>query len=116
MRKQCWLITLFLAPLWLTAQQRIIVDATGKGNYRTIQEAVNSLPDSSVKDRIIFIKNGVYKEQVYVAKAHVVLQGESKAGTIITGAVASLIYSCEHPGDNNSAILNLDGNDITLQN
>src|SRR3954466_14246486 len=88
MKKQCRLITLFLAPLWLTAQQRIIVDATGKGNYKTIQEAVNSLPDSSAKDRIIFVKNGVYKEQVYIAKAHVVLQGESKAGAIITGAVA----------------------------
>jgi len=116
MTKQCWLITFFLAPFWLTAQQRIIVDATGKGNYKTIQEAVNSLPESSATDRIIFIKDGVYKEQVNIAKAHVVLWGESKEKTIITGAVASLIYSCEHPHDNNSAILNLDGNDITLMN
>ena len=116
MKKQFWLIALFLSPLWLLAQQRIIVDATGKGNYTTIQEAVNSLPDSSATDRIIFIKNGVYKEQVNIAKAHIVLQGESKEKTIITGAIASLIYSCEHPGDNNSAILNLDGNDITLLN
>lgn len=114
MKKQYWLAAFFLAPLYIAAQQRIIVDPAGKGNYRTIQEAVNSLPDSSATDRIIFIKNGVYKEQVHLAKPHVVLQGESKNGTIITGAVASLIYSCEHPGDNNSAILNLDGNDITL--
>src|SRR4051812_46147833 len=116
MNKQFRLIALFMAPLWLTAQQRIIVDPIGKGNYRTIQEAVNSLHDSSAMDRIIFIKNGVYNEQVTIAKAHVVLQGQSKAGTIIIRAVASLIYSCEHPGNNNSAILNLDGNDITLLN
>ncbi len=116
MKKQFWITILLLSPLWLLAQQRIVVDATGKGNYKTIQEAVNSLPDSAGKDRIIFIKNGVYKEQVHIAKPHIVLQGESKDRTIITGAVASLIYSCEHPGDNNSAILNLDGDDITLFN
>src|SRR3954466_13282669 len=45
MKKQIWLITLIFSPLWLLAQQRIVVDATGKGNYTTIQEAVNSLPD-----------------------------------------------------------------------
>jgi pectinesterase len=60
MIKQC-LIFLLISPLWLSAQQQIIVDATGKGNYRTIQEAVNSLPDSSTDDRTIFIKNGIYK-------------------------------------------------------
>jgi pectinesterase len=52
---------------------------------------------------------------VHLIKHHVILQGESRDRTIITGSVASLIYSCEHPGDINTAILNLDGNDITVK-
>lgn len=115
MKKIYLLSSLFLAPLLLAAQVKIIVDASGKGHFKTIQEAVNSLPGSSPQDQIIFIKNGVYKEQVYVGKNHVILQGESKENTIITGSVASLVYSCEHPGDKNTAILNLDGNDITVK-
>jgi pectinesterase len=106
-----------LTPLFLIAQPvKIIVDANGTGNFKTIQEAVNSLPDSSAQDRIIFIKNGEYKERIYISKHHIVLQGESREKTIITGAIASLIYSCENTGDRYSGIINLDGNDITLTN
>ena len=115
MKKYHLIINLFLAPLLTQAQEKIIVDGSGKGNFITIQDAVNSLADSAAKDRLIFIKNGKYKEQVYLAKHHVILQGESKENTIISGSVASLIYSCEHPGDINTAILNVDGNDITIR-
>ena len=114
MKKLYLIICLLLVPIFLPAQKRIIVDASGKGNFKTIQEAVNSLADSSAQDRIVFIKNGIYSEQVLVRKHRVILQGESKENAIITGSVASLIYSCEHPGDNNSAILNIEGNDVTI--
>ncbi len=106
---------LLLLPLLSMAQGRIIVDAFGKGNHKTINDAINSLPDSSGQDRVIFIKNGVYNERIYTAKHHIVLQGESKEKTIITGSIASIIWGCEHPGDRYSAIMNLDGNDITLR-
>ena len=109
------ILILFFIPLLVKSQTiKIIVDASGKENYKTIQEAVNSLPDSSADDRVIFVKNGTYKEQVYIGKHHLILQGESREKTIITGSVASLIYSCEHPGDKYSSIVNLDGDDITL--
>ena len=106
--------------VWLTtiecfSQQKIVVAQDGTGNFKTIQEAVNSLPDSAGKDRTIFIKNGIYKEQVYVPKHRIILQGESKNNTIITSSVASLIYSCEHPGDINTAIMNIEGNDNTIR-
>lgn len=114
MKRLSFISSLLLVSLLLTAQERIVVDAAGSGAFKTIQQAVNSLPDSAARDRIIFIKNGIYKEQVYIGKHHVILQGENKEKTVITGSVASLIYSCEHPGNVNSAILNLDGNDITL--
>jgi pectinesterase len=37
--------------------KKIIVDKNGKGNFTSIQNAINSLDDSSTKPRIIFIKN-----------------------------------------------------------
>jgi pectinesterase len=99
MRKALYLLLVLLTPLCLKAQSQIVVDAAGKGNFKTIQEAVNSLPDSSRSDRVIFVKNGTYREKLYIGKPHVVLQGESREKTIITGAIATLIYRCEHPGD-----------------
>ena len=112
------LCTLFfyLVMNFASAQSRIVVDPHGKGNFKTIQEAVNSLTDSSATDRIIYIKTGVYHEQVYIAKHHVILQGENKETTIITGAIADIIYSCNNPGNRYSGIVNLDGDDITLLN
>ena len=52
------------------AQKKIVVDANGKGNFKTIQEAINSLPDSSPVARTIFIKKGTYKEKIFIAKHH----------------------------------------------
>lgn len=116
MKKHFCILLILLAPLFVKAQQvKIIVAANGTGNFKTIQEALSSLPDSAAQDRIIFIRNGVYRERIYTAKHHILLQGESREQTIITGAIASIIYGCENPGDRYSGIVNLDGNDITLQ-
>jgi pectinesterase len=94
----------------------VTVAKDGSGNFKSIQEAVNSLSDSSAQNRIIFIKNGEYKERLYIAKHRIVLRGEDRDKTIITGAIASLIYACENPNDRYSGVVNLDGNDITLTN
>ena len=108
-------ITLFV-PCFLQAQSvKLIVDASGKGNFKAIQEAVNSLPDSATQDRVIFIRNGLYNEKVYIGKHHVVLQGENREKTIITGSISNVIYSCQHPDDKYSGVVNLDGDDITIQ-
>ena len=110
-------LTVLLIPLFLKAQDvTIIVDANGKGNFQTIQEAVNSLPDSSSQDRFIYIKNGVYKEKIYIRKSHVVLKGENREKTIITGCIANGIYTCDHPYEKNTGIVNLEGNDLTFMN
>lgn len=115
--KVLYLLIALFAPLLLRSQGvRLIVDASGKGDFKTIQEAVNSLIDSSGQDRIIFIKNGLYKEKLYIGKHHVVLQGENREKTIITGSISNVIYSCEHLTDPYTGVVNLDGNDITIMN
>lgn len=96
--------------------QAVVVDAAGGGNFKTIQEAINSLPDSSAIDRIILVKKGTYHEKVFIAKHHILLQGDDPRNTILTFAVAREVWLCTNPGDWGAATLNISGNDITLKN
>lgn len=99
-----------------SAQKQIVVDASGKGNFKTIQAAINSLPDSSATDRVILIRKGIYSEKVSIAKNHIVLQGDKSSNTMITQAISRDIWLCNHPDDWGVATVNLSGNDITLKN
>jgi len=44
-----------------TAGYTIVVDSGGRGNYKTIQAAINSIPNGNKKRVIIKINNGVYR-------------------------------------------------------
>lgn len=112
----CILFLMVCLQTKFATAQTIVVDAAGKGKFKTIQEAINSLPDSSGTDRTIFIKKGTYHEKVFIAKHHIVLQGEDKNNTIIKQAVAREIWLCSNPSDWGAATLNISGNDITLKN
>lgn len=94
----------------------LTVDQSGKGDFRSIQAALNSLSKGSFSTRTIFIKNGVYDEKIYIEKSNIVLQGESREKTIITQAIARDEWRCGHMDDWGVATLNVDGDDITLQN
>lgn len=98
------------------AQKRLVVDIKGKGDYRTIQGAINSLEDSADVVRVIFIKNGTYTEKIYLEKHNIILEGESREKTIITQAIARDEWRCQHNDDWGVATINIDGNDITLRN
>jgi pectinesterase len=65
----------------------IVVSADGHGDYRTVQEAVNAIPDYSHSEiTTVYIRSGVYKEQVIIphSKFRVHFKGEDAAKTIIT--------------------------------
>ena len=96
--------------------KRIVVDVNGKGDFKSIQGAINSLTDSSESPRIIFIRKGTYKEKIYIEKHNIVLEGEDRDKTIITEDIARDEWRCDHKDDWGVATLNLDGNDITLKN
>jgi pectinesterase len=78
-------ILFLLLPLCLRAQQ-IIVDADGTGNFKTIQEAVNSIRDLSQQQVKIYIKKGTYHEKIVVPswKTNIAFIGEDRDSTIIT--------------------------------
>ena len=64
----------------------MIVTADGTSRFRTIQEAINAVPDNMSGRTVIFIKKGVYKEKVSVSstKKNLTLIGEDLNRTVIT--------------------------------
>lgn len=62
------------------------VSKDGKGDFTTIQDAINNTKAFPYDRITIFIKNGTYKEKVKLHEwnSNLTLEGESKDGTIIT--------------------------------
>jgi len=81
------LIVMLIACI-ASAQKKIVVDIEGKGNFRTLQEAINSLPDSSVIVNTILVKKGIYKEKIFITKHNIIIEGEDRDKTIITQDIA----------------------------
>ncbi|MFN3587949.1 MAG: pectinesterase family protein [Spirosomataceae bacterium] len=67
---------------------RLVVSQDGKGDYRTIQEAVNAVRDHTQVPVQIVIKAGVYAEKLVIPswKPSVHLIGEDRNHVVITGA------------------------------
>jgi pectinesterase len=116
MKRFCSLVILLLCFITVNAQRKIIVAKDGTGNFKSIQEAVNSLTNNDSVQRIIFIRNGVYNERVFIDKSHISLIGESREKVILDTSQARDIWRCNHPDDWGVATLNLRGSDITLEN
>lgn len=98
------------------AQKAITVSQDGKGDFKSIQEAINSLSDSSATPRVIRIKRGRYHEKIFITKHNIVLEGEDRETTKIIQSIARDEWRCEHKDDWGVATLNVNGNDITLIN
>ncbi|MCM3781475.1 pectinesterase family protein [Neobacillus mesonae] len=66
----------------------LTVSQDGTGDYTSIQEAINAIPDSSSDNgqeiRTIFIRNGSYNEKIVLDKPGVHLIGEDAEKTVIT--------------------------------
>jgi pectinesterase len=65
---------------------RFVVAPDGSGDFRTVQEAINAVPDFRKKVTTIFIKKGIYREKLILAgcKNFVRLVGEDRDQTILT--------------------------------
>lgn len=78
------------SPPWLQGPQAprhdLVVAADGSGDYRTVQAAINAVPDYRKNPTTIFIRNGVYKEKLILpgSKTNVRLVGEDWEKTILT--------------------------------
>ncbi|XP_022761231.1 probable pectinesterase/pectinesterase inhibitor 21 [Durio zibethinus] len=87
-------------PSWVSSGQRtllqltpatikpnVIVAKDGSGKYSSINEALNEVPKKNPTTFVIYIKAGVYTEQVIVTKSmnNVMFIGDGPTKTVITG-------------------------------
>jgi pectinesterase len=124
------ILTFFLFAPGLSAQEKypdtITVAHDGTGNYKTIQEAVNSVRDLGERRVRIFIKNGIYREKLVIPtwKTNISLIGESADSTIITGndfsgkpvASGSDAFGLPKFSTFTSYTVLVQGNDVILEN
>lgn len=63
-----------------------IVTQDGTGDFKTVQEAINAVPDFRKNTTFIYIKNGIYKEKLILpeSKTNVNFIGENSEKTILT--------------------------------
>ncbi|KAK2412330.1 putative pectinesterase/pectinesterase inhibitor [Trifolium repens] len=72
---------------FLQSTNDVVVAADGSGNFSTINEAINFAPNNSYDRIIIYVKEGVYEENVEITsdKTNIVLLGDGSDVTLITG-------------------------------
>ena len=109
-------LILVLLQLSMHAQDSITVAKDGSGNFTSITDAVNSLPDDKGAQRIIYIKNGTYHEKVFISKNYITLSGQSREKVVLDFEQARDAWRCDHADDWGVATLNLKGSDIILEN
>lgn len=86
----CLSFVLFLKDYRLVkaSPRMLTVDDDGQADFRTIQEAVNHASPGD----IIFVYNGIYRENVFINKS-ISLIGKERDSTIIDGSeIGSVIY------------------------
>jgi pectinesterase len=93
----------------------VVVAADGTGNFRTIQEAIASIPRDNRERTIVFVKEGVYREKVRIDPAFVTLRGESRTGTRIEFSQGATEFRAA-PDPLGQAVVNLNGDDCVLEN
>ncbi|KAL6853483.1 hypothetical protein ACP4OV_019512 [Aristida adscensionis] len=112
-------------PSWVPARDRALLEAAGavqpdvvvaqdgSGRYRMVKEAVDAAPDGGKSRYVIYVKKGVYKENVEVGKKkrELMIVGDGMDATVITGSRNVVDGATTF----NSATLAVAGDGIILQ-
>lgn len=74
----------------------IVVAPDGSGHFKTVQSAIDSVPDENKEPRVIVIKRGTYKERLVIdeSKTFITLRGEDKDATVLT---FNRYFGMDHP-------------------
>jgi pectinesterase len=118
------LITLFSFLSLLVLGQELkpdfVVSSTGDGDFKTVQEAFNAVPDFRKNITTIFVRNGVYREKLVLArsKSNVRLIGEDKEKTVLVydDFAAKKNRFGEEIGTSGSASFYVFADDFTAEN
>lgn len=73
----------------LHAKASVIVLKDGSGQFKTVQEAVAAAPDNGKSRFTIYLKTGVYEENVYIGqkKTNITIVGDGQELSILTGSI-----------------------------
>jgi hypothetical protein len=120
-RIRYWLLSFCLLSFSLRAMgQDITVASDGSGDYKTIQEALNSIPTANNSWKTVRIKDGMYDEHVMIKCSFVILVGESRSGTRLEHSISRTDWN---NGDGNGSnigtgVINVAGgmHDIVIAN
>jgi len=85
----------------------IIVAKDGTGDFATIQEALNSIPQNHKNYFTVFIKDGIYSEKIFIEQCNLIICGESREKTIIEFAELRKNWKLNHSDDYGSAVVNI---------
>jgi pectinesterase len=102
----------------------VVVAPDGSGHFKTVQSAIDSIPDKNTEPRVIVIKPGTYKERLFIneSKTFITLRGDDKnAGkTILTFNRYSGMDDPEGPGrkvdTTGSASVSIQPDNFTAEN
>lgn len=128
MKRFLFLLTIMLtASIQINAENKydnpdtIVVARDGTGQFRTIEEAVDVCRAFMEYHKVIFVKNGTYKEKLIIPQwlENIEILGENKDKTIITYDDHANIFI---PGTNKKMgtfrtyTVKVEGNNITFKN
>ena len=113
-------IWIFSGP-HLNAQTNLFVAADGSAPFKSVQEAIMSVPSgSNTNPVVIHIKPGIYKELIYVQreKRFFKLVGENPTNTMLTFNLYAGMTNCDGKpiGTFNTPSTTIDADDFTAEN
>ncbi|MEH8016823.1 pectinesterase family protein [Rheinheimera muenzenbergensis] len=109
------ILLLFISTASCANIIRLQVAQNGDAPFRSIQQAINSLPDNDAQ-AIIQIGPGVYTEKIYLTRNNVALIGAGMDNTEIRVAELRSNWLKQHPSDWGAAVVNIRASDIALLN
>ena len=98
--------------------QLLVVAQDGSGQFRTIQSALDTISQDNLTPKAILVKNGSYREKIFIKSSHVAIVGEDRDKTVIEYAELRKNWRVDHPDDWGAAVVNIadTASDIFLGN
>jgi pectinesterase len=102
------------------ASNILTVAGDGAGDFRTLQQAIDSIPAGELQRVIVQVKPGVYTDQVRIpaGKPHITLRGDDAGTTIVTGKLTARMVGGDGKelGMYRTASVYIDADDFVAEN
>ncbi len=84
-----------------------VVAQDGSGDYASIQAALDAIPADNASLRVVLVRNGIYREKLYIRAGHLAIVGEDREKTRIVFAELRRLWRAEHGSDWGAAVVNI---------